>query len=204
MSTMTHEPNSVIAPQQDTFRAERDALLPRPGYVILPANDDYPHEEYLKIPRLNMRRTLRLSQWLDVVGNRDSVQSALGALSESFGAVDAVVDEEGNPVESATSAVNMVVTINKFIASLTIQEALELFSIVTGQSHEWLDDRWELGWGIEAIKVAFQQQGFADLFKNAGGGTDNQNGGETTAGKAAEVSAPQSISYSPHMGGQTT
>jgi hypothetical protein len=86
MSTsMTHEANNVIQPQHDTFQAERDALLPRAGYVIIPGDpDENTPDEYLKIPRLNMRRTLRLSQWLDVVGSREEVQKSLADLSTAM------------------------------------------------------------------------------------------------------------------------
>jgi hypothetical protein len=190
MSTsMTHEADSVIQPAQDTFREERDALLPRSGYVIIPGDEEENRpDEYLKIPRLNMRRTLRLSQWLDVVGSREEVQKSLGDLSNAM---------SGNADNAAGLA--YVFTINKFIATLDLQEALELFSIITTKSHEWLDERWEIGWGIEALKVAFRQQGFQNLFNAAA--TEST---ETDTGKTEEVSAPQSISSSPNMGGQMT
>lgn len=194
MSTsMTHEAETIIQPQQDTFREERDALLPRSGYVIIPGDpDEGTQDEYLKIPRLNMRRTLRLSQWLDVVGGREEVQKSLADLTNAMG---------GTPENTAGLA--YVFTINKFIATLELQEALELFSIITTKSHEWLDERWEIGWGIEAIRVAFRQQGFQNLFTNAAAQTENADT-ETDTGKIEEVSAPQSISSSPNMGGQMT
>lgn len=191
-TTYTQTTAPTIQPQQDTFREERDALLPRNGYVIITAEDGE-GQEYLKIPRLNMRRTLRLSQWLDAVGGRDDVQKTLSDLMS-------VMDSGVEDVDGA-SGLGYMLTINKFIATLELQEALELFSIITNQSHEWLDERWELGWGIQAVRVAFQQQGFSNLFANAA----NQDGGETATGKTTpeEVSVPQSISSSQHMGGQT-
>jgi hypothetical protein len=190
-TTMTREADGVIQPQQDTFREERDALLPRPGYVIIPGDpDEGTQDEYLKIPRLNMRRTLRLSQWLDVVGSRDEVQKSLADLSTAMS-----TGNEG-------PGLAYVFTINKFISSLDLPEALELFSIITAKSPEWLDDRWEIGWGIEAMRVAFRQQGFQNLFNAAGG--EDAVAGENEVGKTEEVSAPQSISSSPNMGGQMT
>jgi hypothetical protein len=136
-----------------------------------------------------MRRTLRLSQWLDVVGSRDEVQKSLADLSTAMS-----TGNEG-------PGLAYVFTINKFISSLDLPEALELFSIITAKSPEWLDDRWEIGWGIEAMRVAFRQQGFQNLF-NAAGGEDVA--GDQDTGKTEEVSAPQSISSSPNMGGQMT
>lgn len=194
MSTsMTHDSNGVTQTQApDTFQAERDALLPRAGYVIIPGDEDENRpDEYLKIPRLNMRRTLRLSQWLDVVGGRDEVQKSLADLSTAMS-----TGNEG-------PGLAYIFTINKFISTLELPEALELFSIITAKSPEWLDERWEIGWGIEAIRVAFRQQGFANLF-NAAASEDTPDVVQTNMGKTEEVSAPQSISSSPNMGGQMT
>jgi hypothetical protein len=188
---MTHEADTIIHPQQDTFQAERDALLPRAGYVIIPGEpDENRPDEYLKIPRLNMRRTLRLSQWLDVVGSREEVQKSLADLSTAMS-----TGNEG-------PGLAYIFTINKFISTLDLPEALELFSIITAKSPEWLDERWEIGWGIEAIRVAFRQQGFQNLFNASAG--ENAGESEVETGKTEEVSAPQSISSSPNMGGQMT
>lgn len=196
---MSMTPTPIPTP----FQQERDALLPKDGYVILPAHEETGEaERYLKIPRLNMRRTLRLSQWLDTVGSRESVQHGI---QDMMGAMTGGLDENGNPLIDSTGGIKYILTINKFISSLALDEALELFSIITAQPHDWLDEHWEPGWGIQAIRVAFQQQGFANLFGSTTGDSSTDAGAAATEGNSeGVVSVGHSTLSNPNTGGQTT
>jgi len=170
------------------FQEERDILSPKRASVHI-VTENYPEGYDLELPRLNMRRTLRLSQLIEGLNENPKVKDNLDRLFTMFSAQD-----EGMGIQ-------MILQFNSILASVDINQVFELFSIVTGKDAAWLDENLEPGWAIQVLRVAFEQQGFRQLFQ---GNTDPVADGENTLGKLQnEDSQPLSISYNQNTVGQT-
>lgn len=173
-----------------THNEERDALSPRKASVRI-FTDQYPEGYDLVLPRLNMRRTLRLSQLVEDLNQDSAFNEKLMKVMDGFSNAGA-----------ENSGFQTIITLNSLFASVKEDQLNELFEIVTGKDAVWLEDNLEPGWAIEALKMAFEQQGFRKLFQ---GSTDTGTAGENGVGKSeVEVSQPQSISYNRATAGQTT
>jgi hypothetical protein len=140
------------------YEEQRNALVPRRAVVRVPPSPDLPNGEVIEMPRLTLRRSLLLSRWLDDVGQEEAVKQKLAELGKAFS------NEEE---ENSLGGMAMVFTVNGIISQLPAEKVSELFTIITGKNPDFIDEFWEPGWGFEALKVAFQQQGFGKMFQAA-------------------------------------
>lgn len=162
-----------------TYEEQRDIIVPRKAYVNVPASDELPSGDRIEMPRLTLRRSLLLSRWIDDVSQDAKVKQKLLNLSGDFAGV-----EEGAEGGGDAAGFNMIFGINSLISQIDYDKVIEFFSIITGKDADYIDKFWEPGWGFEAIKTAFQQQGFGKMFsgntetvvaegsREAGGGPD--------------------------------
>lgn len=176
--------------QPSDYQTHVGAVVPRKAAIMI-ETDEYPEGYRLEIPRLTMKATLRLSQLLDQLNHDPQVKEQLDNLIRTM-----TTAADGEGPGNAT-----LFTINSVLATLNIDQVYELFSIITKKDHDWLDRNLEPGWAIEALKVAFQQQGFRRLFESASNVGDVQ----AEMGKLEKVadSVPQSISYNQPTVGTT-
>ena len=134
-----------------TYEEQRDTIIPRKAVVEVPPSDGLPQGETIQMPRLTLRRSLMLSRWIDDVSQDPNVKDKLVEFATSAG--------------EDTSGLGMIFGVNSLISQLAEEKVVEFFCILTGKSEEFIENFWEPGWGFQAIKVAFQQQGFGKMFQ---------------------------------------
>lgn len=157
MSTQT--PTGEFIPPQQTppvnmssFAQQRDTLVPREVTVFVPPSASLPEGKLITLPRLTLKRSLQLSRWIDDISQDENVRQKLVEFTSGMDTTDGML---------------MIFGINSMLAQLPETKVAEFFSIITGEDMGFIMEYWEVGWGFEALKAAFQSQGFGKMFQNA-------------------------------------
>ena len=204
--------------QRQQFAEQRDTLLPRKTFVKVPPMEGLENGYDLEIPRLTLGRTLRLSRWLDDIADSENVQTALeeafALFREAFeedepdveltpeeiaaqGGVIELPDEPEEKSNEMDSAFNMARAFLKVISSLEEEQVVEFYTIITVADPNFVANYWESGWGLSAIKAAFQQQGFKNMFGGAAARNNNESSGaEGNSASRTQTQSAASTAYS--------
>lgn len=206
-------------PSTDAYRTQRDTLVPSAQYVFVTPREGLPEGAQVKIARLTLKKTLRFSKLLDRIGKRDEVLEVLQGLGTLFGMTEfALPDNAAEMTQEEIQAylneraeeqdqqglINLVLGINRIIAVLDPEDVIELYAIITEADPTFIDEFWDIDWGIEAVRLAFQQPGFQKLIgrfratgdsEDSAGEVEPADGVEGNSTTVEEVSTPSSTSF---------
>lgn len=152
-TTYTPDPQETTPVNMSTFAEQRETLVPREVTVMVPPSASLPNGKLITLPRLTLKRSLQLSRWIDDISQDENIRSKLVAFTSGM--------------DTSGDGMLMIFGINSMLAQLPEVKVAEFFSIITGEEMGFIMEYWEVGWGFEALKAAFQSQGFGKMFQNA-------------------------------------